>query len=569
MGDTTISFEAAEFSVDQESRTLTGILLPFNEVSRPARDPHTGKVARFSFAEGTVTLPQDPSDVVLNFAHDNKSLYMQVGTAYELTPQTQGVLAKFRIAKTPEGDRVLALADPEVRVLKSFSAEVEGSFEADREGVQHAKTTTLTGAAVVRVPAFAGAHITAVAASAAPNQEEPMGDTKVGADETVAFTKAEGEALMAKVEAQSAEIAQLKDIKIPVGPGAAQFEIKEEPIYRFAGSEGAPSGFDFATDLLAAGKDGDQAALARLQKFTADQLSPQFLATTDVNEVNQPTYRPDMFLGQAPTPTSPLYDTFYKGGLSNVTPFFWSKLDRVNTDVGVHDHTEGVEPSPDDLLTVTGTTVTPTAVSGKVHITREVAAQGGNPVVSGLVKAEFDRSFKMALEAKTAGLLSAAASGVTSLATIAAGAAGDVAGKAIQRGLIKVQFLPDGFRFTKMFGHEDLYTALAEFENEDGEPRYPIINPQNRSGISGDKYSFIDIAGWRMNPTASLGATSTSASNSWLADPTAVHVWASGLQYLDKLQEKVEGWDMGVFAYFAGVVYDPTGLRKIPYDPTA
>jgi phage head maturation protease len=563
----TITFTAAEFAVDKESRTLSGVLLPFGEVSRPAADPTTGATARFFFADASkIALPEDPSDVVLNYAHDKKSLYMQVGVATELTPQDKGVLAKFKIARTPEGDRVLALAED--RILKSFSAEVEGEFEARKDGVQDAKATTLTGAAVVKVPAFAGAHITSVAASAAPNEEEPMGDTKVGADETVAFTKAEGEALMAKVEAQAAEIAQLKDIKIPVGPGTAQFEVKEEPIYRFAGSEPAPSGFDFATDLLAAGKDGDAAALARLQKFTAEQMAPQFVTTADVNEANPSQYRPDMFLGQAPTPQSPLYDTFYKGSLTNVTPFFWSKLDRVATTAGVADHVEGTEPTATNLVTAVGTTVTPTAVSGRVHITREVADQGGNPVVSGLVRAEFDRSFKIALETKTAGLLSAAAASVTSLtAAIAAGATGLVAGQAIEAGLIDVQFLADGFRFTKMFGHVDLYKALASYENADGEKRYPIINPQNRSGISGDKYSFIDIAGYRMNPGTSLGATSTAASNSWLVDPSAVHVWASGLTRLDKLQEKVEGWDMGVFAYFAGVVYDVTGLRKIAYDP--
>lgn len=567
MADSVITFEAVEFAVDQEKRTLTGVLLPFGEVSRPARDPNTGKSARFSFAEGTVMLPDDPSDVVLNYGHDDKSLYMQVGAAAVLATDSEGVQVKFNVARTPEGDRVLALADG--KVLKSFSAEVEGEFEERSDGVLHAKAAILTGAAVVRKPAFMGAHITSVAASAAPNQEEDMPEDQKE-NGPVSFSKADGDKLMADVQSLTEKLAEMEKVKIPVGPGTAQFQVTEEPIYRFAGDVGAPSGFDFATDLLAAGKDGDAAALARLQKFTAEQLSPQFATTADVNEVNPAQYRPDMFLGQAPTPQSPLYDTFYKGTLSNVTPFFWSKLDRVATTAGVADHVEGTEPTATNLVTAVGTTVTPTAVSGRVHITREVADQGGNPVVSGLVRNEFDRSLKIALETKTAGLLTAAAGSVTALtAAIAAGATGQVAGQAIEAGLIGVQFLADGFRFTKMFGHVDLYTALATFENAAGEKRYPIINPQNRSGISGDKYSFIDIAGYRMNPGTSLGATSTAASNSWLVDPAAVHVWNSGLTRLDKLQEKVEGWDMGVFAYFAGVVYDPTGLRKIAYDPAA
>jgi phage head maturation protease len=559
-----ITFTVAEFGVDQAKRTLTGVLLPYGEVSRPARDEATGKPARFKFAEGTVTLPDDPADVVLNIAHDRETLNMQVGVATELAPQPTGVQATFRVARTPEGDRVLALAED--RILKAFSAEVEGEFEADQDGVQNAKATTLIGAAVVRVPAFAGAHITSVAASAAQDQEETdVTDTKVGAGETVAFAKAEGDKLMADVQALTAKLAELEKIKLPVGPGTQQFKVAEEPIYRFAGAEAAPSGFDFATDLLAAGKDGDGAALARLQKFTAERLSPQFVTTGDVNDVNPSVYRPDMFLGQAPVPASPLYDFFHKGGLSNVTPFFWSKLDRAATNVGVTDHVEGTDPADDTLATAVGATVTPAPVSGKVHITREVADQGGNPVVSGLVWSEFERSLKIALETKTNALIQAGMAGITALATIATGTTGEAAGLAVEGGLIDLQFIPDGFRFTRSFGHVDLYKALALATDSDGDKIYPIINPSNRDGSAASKFSSLDIAGYNMFPAASLGPTGAGANNSLVADPGAVHVWNSGLTRLDKLGETVEGWDMGVFAYFAGVLYDTDGLRKITY----
>ena len=561
----TVTFTAAAFAVDQEQRTLTGVLLPFGEVSRPARDEATGKTARFSFAEGTVTLPEDPADVVLNYGHDRKSLYTQVGVGMELTPSPAGVLAKFKVARTPEGDRVLALAED--RILKAFSAEVEGEFDLGKDGVQHAKAASVTGAAVVRTPAFTGAHITSVAASAAQDEEETkVGDTKVDAAETVAFAKADGDALMAQVQTLTEQLAELEKIKLPVGPGTAQFEVVEEPIYRFAGAEGAPSGFDFATDLLAAGKDGDAAALARLQKFTAERLGPQFVATTDTAAVNPSQYRPDMFLGQAPVPASPLYDFFHKGGLTNVTPFFWSKLDRVATTVGVADHVEGTDPADDNLVTATGATVTPVPVSGKCHITREVADQGGNPVISGLVWSEFERSLSIALETKTAALITAGLGSVTALATIPTGTLGAPAGLMVEGGLVDLQFIADGFRFSRLFGHVDLYKALALATNSEDEKIYPIISPTNRDGSTADKFARIDIAGYSMYPAASLGAAG-GTKNSLVADPAAVHVWNSGLTRLDKLSETVEGWDMGVFAYFAGVLYDPTGLRKITYTP--
>ena len=66
-----------------------------------------------------------------------------------------------------------------------------------------------------------------------------------------------------------------------------------------------------------------------------------------------------------------------------------------------------------------------------------------------------------------------------------------------------------------------------------------------------------------------LGASSGGASKSYLADPSAVWFWHSAPTRLDRLQEDVEGYDLGVWGYWAGVISDLTGLKKITYDPTA
>lgn len=576
--DRRISFEAAKFAVNREQRTLTGTLLPFDVTSRPSLNPQTGQPALWHFAAGTVTVPEDPTDVVLNYGHDDQSLYMQVGAAATLSVQPDGVQAVFRIARTPEGDRVLALAED--KVLKSFSAEVEGEFDSEDSdtpgmALMRAKTASVIGAAVVRRPAFVGAQITSVAASAAPNKENSMTDTIPETEAaTPSFSKADGDKLMGDIQRLNEKLAELEKIKLPVGPGSAQFQVAEEPIYRFGGDVGAPSGFDFAEDLLKAAKDGDQAAFDRVKKFSAQRLvgarfADQPTTTGDVAAINPSQYRPDMFLGQAPVPASPLYDFFHKGGLSNVTPFFYSKLDRATTDVGIGDHVEGTDPESRDLVTAVGATITPTPVSGRVHITREVGDQGGNPNVSGLVWSEFERSLSIALETKTAALVLAAAMSELD-AAIAAGATGTVAGSAVEAGLVGLQFLADGFRFERVFGHIDLYKALAAATKgaDNADKLYPIINPQSTSGQAASKWSHLDIGGYGMYPAASLGATDVNQ-KSVVADPMAVHVWNSGLQRLDKLQEKVEGWDVGAFAYFAGIVYDVTGLRKITYDKSA
>lgn len=566
-----VTFTAVDLKADPATRELSGMLLPFGEVSRPARDPQSGMVAQFTFPDASTIALGDPADHILNFGHDRESLTAQVGIAKALEATDAGVLATYKIARTPEGDRVLALAED--GILRSFSAEVAGTFETNAAGVQTAVSTVLTGGAVVVRPAFASAGITHVAASAATTQETHMPEI----DTAPEFTAAQGADLMAQVADLSTKLAELEKVKLPVGPGTQQFHVAEEPIYRFAGTTPAPSGFDFAQDLLLAAKNGDGAALKRVQDFTAahlkpgaagdPQLAPQFVASANVATVNPSSYRPDMFLGQAPIPASPLYDTFYKGGLDNITPFFWSKLDRASTNVGVADHVEGTDPALTNLLTMTGTTVTPIPVSGRVHITREVNDQGGNPLISGLVWNEFDRSFKIALETKTSALALAAVGSYTALATIATGTSGLAAGAAVESGLVDLQFLADGFRFTKAFGHVDLYKALAgAVLTTTGEKVYPIIAPSNRDGSTAEKFAHINIAGYELNPAASLGTTG-GTKNSLVADPYAIHVWNSGLTQLDKLTEKVEGWDLGVFAYFAGVVYDATGVRKITYTP--
>lgn len=532
------------FEVEPETRTLRGLALPFGDVG-------DNGLAEWTFAKGSLTWDK----VKLLNGHD----WQQVIGLASLEETDEGLVMTAKVARTALGDEVLALAEMGAIDGLSVGLTNDLTYEA-RNGVNHVTAGVVAEVSTTPLPAFAGAQIRSVAASAAPTKEgNPMTDQTTEVAEAQFATAAE-------VTELSKRLDQLADIKVPVA--AASFEVREEPIYRFSGHTPAPSGFDFATDMLAAA-NGDGAALSRIREFTAERLGPSFVDTTDTASVNPSQYRPDMFLGQAPVPASPMYDFFRKGTLSDVTPFFHTKLDRTATTVAVANHTEGVEPTPTDLVTATGATVTPSPVSGKVHITREVADQGGNPQVSALVWAEFERSYKIALETKTTALLAASADSITSLTTaIAAGADGATAGAALERGLLGLQFLADGSRFEKAFGHVDLYTALATYENADGEKRYPIINPQNRDGVTGAKYSFIDIAGYRMEPGTSLGATSTAASLSYVADPNAVHVWNSGLQRLEKLQEKVEGWDLGVFGYFAGLVYDVTGLRKISYDPT-
>jgi hypothetical protein len=355
-----------------------------------------------------------------------------------------------------------------------------------------------------------------------------------------------------RVSARS--IAELEKIKIPVGPGTAQFQVTEEPIYRFAGTEAAPSGFDFATDLLAAA-NGDQAAFDRVQKFTAENLtsgSPTSPPTGDTSSaLNQPQYRPDMFLGQAPTPQSPLYDFFHKGVPDERHPVL---LVQARPDqhrrrghrphrgrrprVPRPRHHRPVPPSPRPGLRQgahhpRGRRPGRQPAGLRAHLQPSSTGPSrsrwrprpgsSSPPLPAPSPAELRPSPPAPPGSPPAGL-SRPVSSTCSSSPTAPG--------------------------SKAFGHSTSTRRSRRrhpevLRRQSGRKLYPIINPQNRDGIQASKYSFIDLAGYRMQPCREPRRHQRPASNSYVADPNAVHVWNSGLTKLDKLQEKVEGWDIG------------------------
>lgn len=545
------------FEVNEETRTIRGLALPFGDVAQNGD-------GQWSFAKGSLTWGK----VRLLNGHDWSQL---LGVA-ELSETDEGLVMSAKVAPGPRGDEVLALA--QMGALDGLSVGLGNDLKATlKNGVNHVKSGTVREVSTTPIPAFQRAAIRSVAASAAHKGKEPvMGDENETAEvETPVSLSADDVRTIFSEEI--AKALKPSDDKRPVVPagrpeGGAQFTVREEPMYRFNG--GIPGKFDFASDITSA-VHGDVEAHKRVMQFMGEHLlSPAGLTfaepqidTADTAAVNPARYRPDMFLDEGPAQPTPLYSFFYKGGLSDVTPFFYSKLDSYSG--LLDDHEEGVEPTPGTFATETGATVTPSPISGKVHITREVHDQGGSPQVSGLVWSKFQRVFKQMLETKTAALL---ASGTyTDFATIAAGADGNTAGAAIESGVVDLQFLADGSRFRKAFAHVELYKKLLTAVDGMDRPLYPIINPTNANGQTTSLYGHINVGGLSLDPTWSLGAVGA-GQKSYVADPNAIHVWNSGLTKLERLNEDVEGYDIGAWAYFAGIVYDASGVRDLTYDST-
>ena len=554
---------ATVFEVSEESRTIKGLVLPYDQVG----DNGSGK---YTFSKGSIVLGGDASRVKLLISHD---FSQAVGYATALEDTDAGIIGTFKVARGAEGDRALSMASD--RVWDGLSAGIgrKAKFKTGAGGVLHAITADIAETSLTPLPAFDTARVTSVAASAVPNEENSMeteNETAEVEEQTAPVTLSATDITQAVTDGMTAALTTFADTPArPVAGRPIGLSVNEPMQYRFDGVRGA---HDFSADLIAGlglgsgNPTADGEAYQRVLTFMAEALGPQFVTTTDTTAINPTGYRADMFVNEQQFAT-PLRNAFYKGALTDVTPFSFSKFNAAAGLVG--DHVQGTDPTAGSYSTATAATVTPAPVSGKVHITREVGDQGGNPQVSALIWNKIQYEYLKAMETKVAALLNASApaelgaalaQGANTITNLAAPLEAAIAG---------LNFIAGGNRYSVAAAHIDLYLALAALKDSQGRPYYPIINPQNANGDTVAGYKSLNVAGTRVDPVWSLGGTTlgaTPAAKSYLADPSAVWFWHSAPQRLDRLQEKVEGWDLGVWGYQAGVISDITGLKKITYD---
>lgn len=161
MTDSLIQFEGGDILANLEERTITGLLIPYNEVGRT-------NVGRFQVEAGAVVIPADPSVVSLNTDHVR---HANVGRAIAIEEKPEGIFATFQFAKTPEGDAALADAVSQTGTRRKLSAEFgPAMIKAGKLVAGHAR---LWGAALVEAGAFPSAQVLAADTPDMPAAAEP------------------------------------------------------------------------------------------------------------------------------------------------------------------------------------------------------------------------------------------------------------------------------------------------------------------------------------------------------------------------------------------------------------
>jgi HK97 family phage prohead protease len=544
--------DAHGFEVDAEARTIKGLAVPYGQ-------PSYGD--QYVFERGSLNIPDKASRVKLLISHDRTQA---VGRATAFEETDDGLYATFSVARGTEGDRALALAED--GVLDGLSIGTRGGTFSrkgkHRVGSDHA----LFEVSLTSDPAFGEARVTSVTAEVNDNEGNVIvTDTQNQASSGEAtFSAAEVARLVAEqMQSQSREV---------VRAGEATFETEADETYRFnrGGNRFIGGGkHDFSRDLFASLRGNDEAH-ERIMQFMVHQFD---VDQADVSTLNPVPTRPELYVDQRAY-QYPLWQSVYRGSLSDNTPFIVPKFNSASGLVAAH--TEAVEPTPGSF-TATSQTITPGAISGKVEITREVIDAGGSPQVSNLIWAKIVRAWNEALEAKVVTTLNAAAASITDIALTTAGTNDSLVSE-LGAAFADLQYVRGGFQFEHLALQIDLYKRLVGAKDSTGRPIFPIYNPTNANGSFSSKFSRINAFGMDGFPAWALAATSNNSANSWLYDNDSVHGWASAPQRFDwNFGATVQSGNIaqlaevtiGVWGYAACAITDTAGVRQITYDPTA
>lgn len=587
MSDPQITFDTGdvEFRVNQEKRTLSGLVIPWNQTTTDAHG-----IAKWNFREGSL-YANEVGRVKLNLFHDRSK---PIGKALRLVSTPHGLDGTFRIARGEEGDRVLSLAED--GVLDGFSIEPHfgdddgwKASESDRS-VREVFSARLSMVGLVPAPAYDDARVAVV------NLQEKQGDIEMAEQNAIEST----EKVEEKTEEKNQPEFSLKDAadkmserhveltkelseslaKSVSGAFETMFEgmdsergtvkanrwlqVTEEPIYRMNGA-----GPSLMRDVWYATREHDQEANERIRKFQSQQtgmaktaasrlefgnpqVTPYFtdVDTTTGADVIPPGYRPDLFVPLL-SQDRPLANQLSRGSISNATPFVVPVFSAIATDL-TGDHTESAAPTEGEI-TLGSTTVTPVAISGKLPLSREIV-DSANPGIDQIVLAALREDYARQTEAKVYTELDASATAGDTFA--AATAVQDLRDELAEYPFVRFSS-PTGGALSQAAA-----TAVAADVDTTGRPLIPAVGAQNAFGTANAAAGAwpIDGVGF-VNAWAMTGGSGNA--ETLIINRADAFVWESPtLTFRFEEKSGPQIIEMALFGYFAVKVLRASGIIK-------
>ena len=602
------------FRADGEKRVVAGLILPFNQVAwSMGRQWEFAPGSLHWSALGRVKLDDDHKDGT------------ECGVATLLDQRDIGYFGKFRMGRRAEASALLMDAVDGIRdgfsVFVDFSGPADGWTEhPTKPGVRLVHSATLRKVALTAIPSFDDARTAYVAANR--EGQNMTGPTNAGVAQAAAgvpaalagpaFTQDQVQAAFAagQAAAQQQAAAFASTLAETFGPalaealkpivdalpapgavdgsgrpvvraGAGVTEVTEPPVYRLNGH-----GFSLVRDTWKHRTEGDHEAGERLRKFSrqTEEASKKamdalaFGATTgNASQIIPPGYRPELFVTQL-MQGRPLVNSVSRGTLTDATPFNIPKY--VSSSGMSAEHVEGVNPS-DGTLNLGIATVSPTAISGKFTLTREIV-DSANPAIDAIAVAAMQEAYSQQTEAiiytelngpnGQGGVITAGfvPSGAQVSTTTGAGIAGS--GDELLAGVRAANALYPFRRFgaaNRAHISQEAASCYAAAVDTANRPLLPYEAPQNVVGTSSPMQGGYRVDGLLHVPTWSM--TGNAAGDADVLEFNSQDVWAWESALLMFRFEERNGpafIDLALFGYFAARVLRPVGIMAVRHTVT-
>lgn len=592
--------EELEFKADGEKRVVAGLILPFGVAAWSG-----GR--QWEFAPGSLHWSA-LGRVKLDDDHKNGT---ECGVANLIDQRDIGYFAKFKMGRGQRASELLMDAVDGIRdgfsVYVDFSGEADGWTEHPmKPGVRLVHSATLRKVALTAVPSFDDARVVHVAATregqsmnGTTAQAAAQGVPAVGAVPPAlagpAYTQEQVQAAFAAGQAAAIQNAEalaaafgpaLTEVLKPLidalpAPGAAErpvvragagaTEVVEPPVYRLNGH-----GFSLVRDTWKHRTEGDHEAGERLRKFSrqtedASKKAMDALAfgatTGNASQIIPPGYRPELFVTQL-MQGRPLVGAVSRGTLTDATPFNIPKY--VSSSGMSAEHVEGVNPS-DGTLNLGIATVSPTAISGKFTLTREIV-DSANPAIDAIAVAAMQESYSQQTEAivyneinGTNGVGGTITSGFVPSGAQVSTTTGQ--GDELLAGVRAANALYPFRRFAapnRAHISQEAASAYASAVDGANRPLLPFEAPQNVVGTSSPLQGGYRVDGLLHVPTWSM--TGNASTDADVIEFNASDIWAWESALLMFRFEERNGpafIDLALFGYFAARVLRPVGLMAV------
>ena len=434
----------AHVTADAATRRISGRLVPYGVAATPAVGP------RVEFAPGSLTVADG---LWLNREHDDAAV---IGRLVDHRDTDGALLVEFSVLDTTAGSDALVEAAAGARAGLSVEADLDDYTDTG----EHLLVTaaTVTGAALVRRPAFPDAGVTDVAA-ASPTMEDPVPDT-------------------ATVDAPEVEATASAPAPAPI-------------LYAASITPAAPASLPNAGEWLHAslGRDRDPARYAALRD--------RVLATApDTILSDVPGVIPTPIVGEAVSARAvdrPLFSAF--GPLAGPAG---STFERPVITDPLADAASGTElTAMTDTLGVEPHSVAYTFVKRAAKLSAESVLYS-SPDLLNIVTADLVRAYARGTEKVAAAALTAAGGTPASIAkgeevadlyTYAAAMYGTVG------------VLPDVLAVAP-----DVWAHLGGILASDGRPLFPVMGPSNAAGEAAGAAAFaMNALGLRVIVSYGLG----------------------------------------------------------------